>query len=175
MTPAELHSLRWFSQGEYRQDDRPIVWDEACYQTFYWLDRLRDWLASPIVVIRETHRFRKGHGNPWDHTAVDFTMPRIPLGQLFAALSRFPLFSWGLYSGNSAHVDLREWDEKRSILPARWLAVKPDEVPMVEQAGLRHLLAPVTKPGGTWRYLTWSAPETPQALALVCHLADEKR
>lgn len=177
MTDVELRNLApVFRPGERRLDRKLIDWATADYRIFYWLRVLRQAVGVPLLVIRETHLDRKGEQRPWDHTAVDCTLLGASLARVFLELCRLPGLSWGLYSGGSIHVDLREWDESRGELPARWLAVRPDEIGLLEDRGLGHLVVNREEAmvgGKAWAYLRWSDPHSVRALMFVLELAKE--
>ena len=174
MTDAELASLApVFAKGEKRQDGQPIQWTECDYQIFYWLKLFRQQLGSPLLVIRETHLHRTGAAKPWDATAVDFTVPAKPLARVVMELTRFPHLSWGLYTGGSAHVARRSYDDDAGELPARWLGIRPEQRRLFEEFGLGHLISQAAAEAGkTWLYLSWSGDRGFEALALAIRIAD---
>ncbi len=155
MTTNELKTLVYFRDGERDIYGNPIPWEEADYQTFYWLAKLRQRLDSSIQIIRHIH--------PNKPTAVDWCCPGRMYHDVVMETLRLPDMSYGFYSGNSVHIDRRVYD----FLPARWLAVKPQERVHLTDASI---LSQVTGEANGWVYLAWSW----EALQLVIELADRK-
>jgi hypothetical protein len=161
MTEAELTMLDpFFRDGERYLNGQVIDWSTISYRTMFWLVQLRNQLQSPIRLIRGAHPNRP--------SAVDACCPSAPLAQIFMALTRLQQCSWGIYSGCSFHVDTREF----SYLPARWLAVRPDEEVYLSGRGLTGLI--VDRKDG-WLYLSYAHPRALEAALLVCELAERQR
>lgn len=155
MTPNELKTLVYFREGERDIYGNPIPWEEADYPTFFWLAKLRARLDSPITIIRHIH--------PNKPTAVDWCCPGRTYRDVVMETLRLPNMSYGFYSRNSVHIDRRAYDH----LPARWLAVRPQEIMHVNDAGIR---SQITGEANGWLYLAW----TWEALQLVIELAERK-
>lgn len=161
MTPQELVALGpYFREGERFLNGTVIDWNTIDYQTMFWVVQLRTSLDAPISLIRGAHPNRP--------SAVDACCPSVPLAQVFMALTRLQLCSWGIYSGCSFHVDTREF----RYLPSRWLAVKEAEEHALISSGLREL---ITSRRDGWLYLSYAHPRAFEAVALVCRLAESKR
>lgn len=158
MTLAELAAIGpWFHEGERYLNGKEIDWAVVNYKTMYWVKRLREMLDAPITLIRGPHPNRP--------EAVDACCPELPLSRVYLALTRIPECSWGVYSGNSFHIDTREYQYK----PARWMAVKAGERGKLHDAGLSDL---VTDHKDGWLYLAYDHPKAFQALSLVFQLAE---
>lgn len=127
------------------------------------LYRLRELLDTRIVLIRGPHPDPTGT-KPYKQTAVDACAPGVDLGQVAMALCRFQLISFGLYSGNSFHLDSRPFDKE----PARWLAIKASEESALDTLTLRAL---IDYRADGWTYLNWAHPRASDGLALVLALA----
>ncbi|WP_447983774.1 hypothetical protein [Nitrospira sp. Nam74] len=161
MTPAELQRLApYFSAGEQYVSGQPIEWSIVNFKTMMWLKALRQQLGQPILLIRGPHPNRP--------EAVDACCPALSLRRVFMELCRIPFCSWGLYSGNSFHLDTREYAD----LPARWLAVHTSERGTLVSAQLEDL---VTSEKDGWLYLPWSHALSWKALEVMFVLADGKR
>lgn len=156
MTLQELATLRYFRPDERYLNGQPIDWASISYRTLYWLDVLRAELGAPIRLIRGAH--------PHQPTAVDACCPARSLAEVYLALTRLPDCSWGIYSGASFHVDTREYE----TLPARWLAVRETEVPLLRECGLAEL---ETGRRDGWVYLSYRHPRSLEAIGLICRLA----
>jgi hypothetical protein len=161
MLPAEVLRLApWFSPDEQYLNGRPVDWSGVNFKTMMWLKLLREQLGSPIQLIRGAHPNRP--------EAVDACCPGLSLRRVFMELCRIPVCSWGLYSGNSFHLDTREYHD----VPARWLAVHTAERPSLVAA---HIEALITSEKDGWLYLPWSHELSWKALDVVCTLADLNR
>lgn len=161
MNAAQVATLKHFDETERRLDGLPINWAVADYRTFHALDVMRDRIDAPIHIIRETHPNR-----PF---AVDGTCPTVPLSYVFmGGLERIPGASFGLYAGNSWHIDFRD-DDHRDLWPARWMAVKPLHRPLLKERGLMDL---IEKEKDGWIYLLWNHPKSFVALSLVFELSE---
>jgi hypothetical protein len=162
MTPQELATLApYFDATEKYTDGRRVDWSVVNYPTMQILWRLRAKMGQPVYLIRGPHPNRP--------EAVDATVPALPLGIVAMEVLRVPCAA-GVYSGNSVHLDTRPVNHPE--LPARWLAIKPDEEPLLRYEGLDELIAE-RKPD--WCYLKWTDPRGPHALKFVCQLAEAKR
>ena len=157
MTPFELNTLKYFHDGERYLGGHVIDWSDIAYTTMFWLSKLRERLDSPIRLIRGAH--------PGKPTAVDFCCPGRPLSAVFLGLTRLQECSWGIYSGNSAHLDTRPY----AYLPARWVAVKVDQEGILNDRGLAGLEG--YRANG-WIYLTYDHDLSFEAVKLVCELAE---
>lgn len=156
MTPTELKSLVYFHEGERNLSGQLLNWEkDGDYQTIFWLQQLRQKLDSPIQIIRLAH--------PGKPTAVDWYCPGRKYRDVVMEVLRLPLCSYGFYSGNSVHIDRREYE----FLPARWLAIKEAERHDLHVRGLDHLAGSVAN---GWIYLAWDW----EALQLVIELAERK-
>ncbi len=153
MTPEELESLVYFKEGERDISCRAIDWTEAHYPTMFWLSQLRRRLDSPVKIIRLAH--------PGKPTAVDWCCPGLKYSDVVMEVLRLPTCSYGFYSGNSVHVDMREYE----YVPARWLAIKKEERPYLTDHGIEDLF---TNEADGWLYLHWHW----KALQLVIELAE---
>ena len=161
MTQAELIMLGpYFRDGERLLNGRIVDWSTISYQTMCWMVQLRRAIDAPIRLIRGAHPNRP--------SAVDFCCPGVPLAQLFMVLTRIQRCSWGIYSGGSAHLDTREFE----YLPARWLAVKPEEEVYLSGRGLTGLIYD-RKDG--WLYLSYAHPRSLEAVSLICELSEKRR
>ena len=157
MTTHELASLTYFKAGERLLNGTPIDWDTINYQTMFYVELLRGRLDSPVQLIRGAHPHRP--------EAVDVCCPGRSLKQIFMELTRIPC-SWGIYSGNSVHLDTRPYER----VPARWLAVKSGEKGHLLGRGLMSL---VTAEKDGWIYLSYGDPRSFEALTVVCDLAEK--
>jgi hypothetical protein len=155
MTPKELATLEVFREGERDIAGRPLDWSQANYQTMWWLVELRRRLDSPIIIIRLAH--------PDKPTAVDWCCPGRSYQDVVMETMRLPLCSYGFYSGNSVHIDLRSYQH----LPARWLAIKHREMNLLKERGLGALVSGTTE---EWTYLQWDW----RCLQFVIELAQAK-
>lgn len=159
MTKVELSKLGpYFREGERRLDGQPVQWDSAVYRTAQWLVVLRDLLDSPVRIIRESHGHRPD--------AIDACVPGVALDQVYLALTRLPGVSFGVYSGNSFHIDTRAYDHT----PARWMAVhaRDHDRALLRTRGLLPL---VTGEKDGWIYLSYNSPDSWRGLQLVFDLA----
>ncbi|MDR4483841.1 MAG: hypothetical protein R3B95_11615 [Nitrospirales bacterium] len=157
MTPAELQSLRWFKYDVYDYAGRVIDWATYSYRTMWWVNVLRERVGSPCILIRGSH----GEGK---ETAVDFFFPHAPYGLVMMETLRLPDVSFGFYSGRNLHLDTRAYSE----VPARWLAIRQEQEPLLKQAGLGHLMV---NRANEWTYLTWTDRTGPAALNFIANLA----
>lgn len=154
MTLAELQSLTYFREGERDLHGKVLDWQQdGDYHTMFWIAQLRRRLDSPITIIRLAH--------PGKPTAVDWCCLGKPYREVVMEVLRLPACSYGFYSGNSVHVDRRTYE----YLPARWLAIKDAERPLLQDRGLAHLAGTVAN---GWVYLAWDWA----ALQLVIELAE---
>jgi len=161
MTPIELKAIGpWFRDGERYLNGTPIDWTPISYDTMFWMKVLRELLDAPIKLIRGAHPNRP--------SAVDATCSSVPLAQVYTALTRLQRVSWGIYSGNTFHLDTREFE----YCPARWLAVHDHEEGILKQFGLGEL---ETNRKDGWIYLNYHHPKALDAVNLVCRLAERPR
>ena len=161
MTPDELQRLTpWFRSGERYLNGAVIDWTPISYRTMAWMKVLREYWGEPIRLIRGAH--------PNNPTAVDACCPTLSLGQLATGLMRIPDCSWGLYSGNSFHLDTLPFE----ILPRRWCAIRPAEM---SEAQARGLAAMFSREQDGWRYCeALNSPQGFACLALVVDLAERQ-
>jgi len=82
------------------------------------------------------------------------------------ALFRLQGVSYGIYSGNSFHIDSREFGH----WPARWMAIRPSQESQLTRLGLGDLIGSRTD---GWTYLKWSHPRAHEGLHLVLTLANQ--
>lgn len=164
MTPEELAQIGpWFRAGERYLNGTPVSWAEVSFPTMRALVQLRELLDSPVRLIRGPHPDPEGT-KPYKQTAVDACAPDVSLGHVTMALFRLQGVSFGVYSGNSFHLDSRPIAPH----PARWMAVKSYEEPYL----LEHQLHPlITTRANGWTYLAWGHPRSYEALTLVLSLA----
>lgn len=161
MTDAELsHLAPYFDPHECYLNGKPVEWATINYKTMMWMLTLRKQLGAPIRLIRGAHPNRP--------EAVDACCPTLSLRRVFMELCRIPFCSWGIYSGNSFHLDTREYAE----VPARWMAVAASERPSLQAAHVEHL---ITSEKDGWLYLAWSDLDSWHALDMVFILADLKK
>lgn len=161
MTPQQLLTLKHFDNTEIRIDGLPVDWSVVDFRTIHAVDQMRARLGSPAYIIRETHPNRPG--------AIDGTCPGIPLKFVFMeGLLRIPEISFGVYAGNSWHVDFRA-DDGKAPWPARWMAVKPQHKPLLKERGLLEL---VSNEADGWVYLKWNHVRSFDGLALVFELSE---
>lgn len=164
MQPWELAELApYFREGERYLNGRPIDWAEVSFPTMRALYRLRELLDDKIILIRGPHPDPTGT-QPYKQTAIDACAPGVDLGQVAMALFRFQTISFGLYTGNSFHLDSRPFTRE----PARWLAIKASEEVQLAAQGLLGL---ITSRADGWTYLSWAHPRASEGLALVLALA----
>ena len=164
MTPQQLADLKpYFQIGERYLNGRVVAWDEIAYPTMMAIRRLRELLDTRVILIRGPHPDPDGT-KPYKLTAIDACAPGTDLGHVAMTLFRFQGISYGLYSGNSFHIDSRPFEKE----PARWLALKPHEEVHLSERGLTSLIT--TRADG-WTYLSWSHPRASEGLALVLSLA----
>ncbi len=162
MTKTQLGTLAFFRDGERFLDGTPIDWTPIHYETMQSLELLRRDLDAPISLIRGAHPGETDN----KRTAVDACAPKVRLERVFMGLTRLPRVSFGLYSGNSFHIDLRAQPK-----PARWMAVRELERMYLYDRDLHELVA--SKADG-WLYLTWNHARSFEALNLVFELAARK-
>lgn len=165
MTDQELSEFSpYFTKAETFLDGIPIDWTQAWYPTMVHLRSLRIQLGEPMRLIRLAHPNRK--------EAVDGCCPTVPLSRVAMELMRVQGCSWGIYTGNSFHLDTRPFNP----FPARWLGIKPQQRKVFEEFGFAHLIAPtpshITDP--EWLYLNWSGERALEAMVLVCRIAEGK-
>lgn len=166
MRLTDLDRLTYFDRSERRTDGLPVDWDLVDFRTIHAIDQMRARLNAPVYLIRETHPNRPG--------AIDGTCPTIPLSYVFMeGLMRLDGASWGVYAGNSWHVDFRAPEQGLSW-PARWMAVKPSHAPLLKERGLECLIQRqkegIEKDG--WVYLIWNHPRSYEGLSLVFELSE---
>jgi hypothetical protein len=162
MTSDELKTLApYFDATEKYFDGRPVNWTVVNFPTMQVLWRVRARLSHPVYLIRGPH--------PTRPEAVDATVPALPLSLVAMEVLRVPCAA-GVYSGNSFHLDTRPLGDAE--LPARWLAIKPEEEPLLRYGGLDELVA---ERKSEWLYLKWADARGPEALKLVCQLAEARR
>jgi hypothetical protein len=159
LTPAELNELTFFREGERYLGGKIIDWSVIDARAMQAIDKLRGYLDSPIHLIRGPHPNRP--------SAVDACCPGKPLSVLFLALTRLYYASWGIYSGGSFHVDVREFQG----FPARWMAVKVEEEGILKERGLAELEG--YRANG-WIYLKYHHDRAFEGIQLVCELAERK-
>lgn len=165
MTKEQLAMLLpYFKEGERYLNGKPVLWDEVNFETMQHVKRLREILDTPVRLIRGPHPDPDGT-KPYKRTAIDACAPGAAMGQIAMTLCRFQGISFGIYSGNSFHIDTRDFDRE----PARWLAVKVAQEPSIKSSGLSEL---ITSRADGWCYLSWSHPKSLKALQLVCALAE---
>lgn len=151
MRPDQLATLApYFREGERYLNGTVVRWEDLSFPTMCALYRLRELLDTRIILIRGPHPDPTGT-KPYKQTAVDACAPGADLGQVAMALFRFQLISFGLYSGNSFHLDSRLFPKE----PARWLAIKPAEEAQLAERGLSGLISSCAD---GWTYLNWSHP-----------------
>lgn len=161
MTPAEVLRLGpWFTEKERYVSGLPVEWSTVNFKTMLGMKTLREQLGSPIHLIRGPHPNRPD--------AVDACCPALSLRRVFMELCRLPFCSWGLYSGNSFHVDTRDYRD----VPARWIAVHAYERPSLIAAHIEDL---ITSEKDGWLYLSWSHEFSWKALDVMFTLADLNR
>jgi hypothetical protein len=153
----------YFKEGERYLNGTPVNWNDVSYPTMRAVYRLRELLDTQIVLIRGPHPDPDGT-KPYKRTAIDACAPGVDLGQVAMVLFRLQGISFGLYSGNSFHIDTRLFEKE----PARWLAIKPHEEIHLAECGLTNLISSRTD---GWSYLSWSHPQASEGLALVLSLA----
>lgn len=153
MTPEQLATLTFFRPGERALSGAPLNWEEGHYESVRLLEILRRRLDSPLRIIRLAH--------PGKPTAIDWCCLGRSYREVVTEVLRLPQASYGFYSGNSVHIDLRAFTD----VPARWLAVKEAEKGLLFDAGLGHTL---TGKASGWLYLQW----TWDGLAFVIELAE---
>jgi hypothetical protein len=164
MTPEQLSQLApWFRPGERYLTGTPIDWSQVSYATMQTVTRVRERLDAPILLIRGPHPDPDGT-KPYKATAVDLCAPEVELDQVAMLLFAMQRVSFGLYSGNSFHIDSRAYQGE----PARWMAIKTAEEPHLFERGLQGLAT--TRADG-WIYLSWWHPQAFQGLQLVLALA----
>lgn len=167
MKQLELVQLSpYFRDGERYLNGQVIDWNEVSFETMQAVHRLREMLDTRIVLIRGPHPDPDGT-KPFKRTAVDACAPGVDLGQVAMALFRLQRVSYGLYSGNSFHIDTRPFTSE----PARWMAIKPREEVYLNQQGLQEV---VSGRADGWTYLNWSHPRASEALVLVLSLAKQQ-
>lgn len=160
MTPDELSQLTFFRDGERYLNGLPIDWSTVDGKTMHAIDHLRGYLDAPIHLIRGAH--------PHQATAVDACCPGRPLSLVYLALTRLAGASWGIYSGNSFHLDNRAI----SALPARWMAIRESEVTELQERGLADLVA-YSSDG--WIYLKYNHDLSLRGVVFVCELSERHR
>lgn len=161
MTPAEVLRLGpWFTEKERYVSGLPVEWATVNFKTMLGMKTLREQLGSPIHLIRGPHPNRP--------EAVDACCPALSLRRVFMELCRLPHCSWGLYSGNSFHLDTRDYVDA----PARWLAVRTSERSELSARGFKNV---ITAERNGWLYLPWSHASSWDLLALVLALSDLKK
>lgn len=164
MTPKQLERLSpVFHKGERFLDGTVIDWQTVDFETMLTVKRLREILGAPLRLIRGAHPDPAGR-NPFRATAIDACVPTLPLGQVAMGMFRLQQASYGLYSGNSFHLDSRLF----TLAPARWLAIRPNEKHHLDRLDLLDL---ITKQTDGWLYLSWSHKRSHEALQLVLQLA----
>lgn len=159
MTPDELAQLTHFRDGERFLNGQPIDWATIDYRTMQSIELLRQYLDEPIILIRGAHPNRP--------SAVDACCPRKPMASIFLALTRLQYASWGIYSGGSFHIDVREFRG----FPARWSAIKTEEEGILKDRGLACLEA--YRANG-WIYLLYTHDRSLEGINLVCELSEKR-
>lgn len=160
MTPDELAQLTFFRDGERYLNGMPVEWSSVDAKTMQAIDHLRGYLDSPIKLIRGAH--------PHQATAVDACCPGRSLASVYLALTRLSSASWGIYSGNSFHLDNRAV----STWPARWMAIRESEVPALHAEKLSDLIA---YSSNGWIYLKYNHELSLRGVAFVCDLSERHR
>lgn len=164
MTPEQLASIGpYFRDGQRYLNGTPIDWTTMNHDTMQALRQLRELLDAPITLIRGPHPDPTGQ-KPWKATAVDACAPSVGLDRVVMALCRIQRVSFGVYSGNSFHLDTRPF----GATPARWMAIRPQEEPHLGERGLTQL---VTNRVDGWTHLSWSHARGFEGLQLVIGLA----
>ena len=155
-----LHPV--FIQGEKYTNGMPINWADVDYYTAVRLRALRLHLDKPVRLIWNVY-----HRNT---NKTDATFPGLPLSQVFMGPTRLDC-SWGIYSGNSIHLDTRVPDPDHH----RWMAVRPSEIGMLKQRNLLELVTnmdDVEDGTAEWAYLSWTHPKAVEGLWLVLQIAE---
>jgi len=164
VTPEELTKIGpWFRAGERYLNGTPVSWHAVSFPTMQALVQLRELLDSRILLIRGPHPDPDGT-KPYKQTAIDACAPDVSLATVTMALFRLQGVSFGVYSGNSFHLDSRPF----TTYPARWMALKTYEEPYLAEHQLQPL---ITSRADGWIYLAWSHPRSYEALTLVLSLA----
>lgn len=163
MTEAELSLLApVFNHGERYTNGMVINWADVDYRTASHLKILRLHLGMPVRLI--WNGYHRGTNK------TDATFPLVPLKKVFMGLTRIEC-SWGIYSGNSIHLDTRMPEP----LHARWMAMRPSEIGILKERGLVSLVTNMDQvEAGTaeWAYLAWNDPQSFEGLRLVLDLAE---
>lgn len=167
MTRDEVNGLRYFAWGEKDILGKPIDWEQANAYTMRRVDELRHVLGHPIMIIRITHPHRPD--------AVDATAPTTTLSHVTMELMRLPGASWGVYTGNSFHIDTRLYNIPPTNLPARWMGIKPCHRMFFQSRGLGDLIVePRQGVKSDWLYLKWNHPRSFEALGWVLAIAEKR-
>ncbi len=165
MTTDEARTLQHFSPTEVNLHGEVIEWGDYYLPTMHLVDELRAWVGSPCTLIRGNHN--RGSSRAYSHdkaTAVDLAFLTAPYSRVVMELIRMPC-SWGVYTGKNVHMDLRETDR-----PARWMAFRPQQRPLLQALGLDSL---VSTQSDNWLYLTWSHQLGLNALYLLTQIVDD--
>lgn len=160
MTPEQKKTLKWFKNDKVDIYGKPINWLDVDYVTMTYVNLLRERVGFPCVLIRGSH----GEGK---ETAVDCIFPDAPYGLVMMEVLRLQSVSFGFYSSKTLHLDTRFFP----YVPARWLAIKPEEEALLILEGLSSL---VTHKKDGWVYLKWSDDLGPRALQFIAWLANQK-
>lgn len=161
MTREDLAQLApYFDATETYVNGHPVDWSVVNALTMVNMKLLRVALGAPILLIRGPHPNRS--------EAVDACCPSVPLRRVVMELCRLPQCSWGVYSGNSFHLDTRPYE----TVPARWMAVHEAERPVLVAHGLQRC---ITSERDGWLYLPWSHASAWELLEIVVALADAKK
>lgn len=165
MTPFELKQCKYFDQTEkYLGTSRLIDFSAFSASAMFALDQLRESLGSAVYILRGPHPNRP--------EAIDACCPGRSMEQVFMQLCRLQFVSWGVYSGNSFHLDARAFVG----VPARWFAVHSSQSARVVSAG-----CPVVKsaqiPNGSnaWDYFAWDHPKAFEGLTICLEIARSAR
>lgn len=159
MTPNEVDKLAYFLPNEKTLDGKPVVWEDYNVDTMHCVDTLRNQVARSITLIRGAH--------PKRLEAVDGTS-QAPLSRIAVELMRFSGVAWGVYTGNSFHIDTRSLKPYGQLGP-RWMAIRREERAFFEQLGFGDL---IKQEASNWLYLTWSHDKALEALQIVCSVAE---
>ncbi len=165
MTRQQLAVLApYFREGERFLNGSVVEWATISFATMAQIRILRELMDSPVRLIRGAHPNRP--------EAVDACCPGRSMQEVFMQLTRLQEISWGIYSGNSFHIDTRVFRD----VPARWMAIKDSEAGILRDRGLESVRA-VTRGAQDqgWIYLAWNHPRAFAALELVFELADGRR
>ena len=115
MMDYQLNLLRHFYRNETDWLGKPVDWTQYDFLTMQELDRLRQEVGKPCLLIRGSHGLYK-------ETAVDSVFPSAPFSSVVMTMMRSG-FSKGFYEGGSIHLDASMGP---SGLARCWVAFKPE-------------------------------------------------